>query len=117
LRIPFDKNVPVGVRRFLPDHDVHTVVQMPWPDRLESGELVTMAEQAGFDVLVTSDQNIRHQQNLPGRKLALAVLGSDIWPAVRLHSAAIAARVDAATPGGYEFIEIRLPAKPPTNGG
>ncbi len=99
MRILSDKNVPVGVRGFLPNREVHTFVEMQWPDQLESGELLTMAEQAGFDVMVTSDQNIRYQQNLSGRKLALVVLGSNIWPAVRHHSTQIAARVDEATPG------------------
>jgi hypothetical protein len=76
-----------------------------------------MAEQAAFEVLVTSDQNIRYQQNLEGRKLALVVLGSNIWPVVRQHSVAIMARVDGATPGGYYFIEMPLPPKPRRNSG
>src|SRR5947207_2155223 len=63
LRILFDKNVPVGVRRFLLEHEVHTVVEMGWPDQLENGELLKISEESGFDVMVTSDQNIRHQQN------------------------------------------------------
>jgi hypothetical protein len=71
LRILFDKNVPVGARRFLPDHEVHTVVEMGWPDQLENGELLKVAEEFGFAIVVTSDQNIRYQQNLSGRKLAL----------------------------------------------
>jgi predicted nuclease of predicted toxin-antitoxin system len=111
LRIVFDKNVPVGVRRFLSKHDVRTFVEMQWHPQLENGELLKTAEASGFDVLVTSDQNIRHQQNLTGRKLALVVLGSNIWPVVRDHGAAIAAKVDAATPGGYEFIEMPLPPR------
>jgi hypothetical protein len=112
LRILFDKNVPVGVRGFLLKHEVHTVVEMQWPNQLENGELLKMAEQAGFDVLVTSDQNIRYQQNLAGLKLALVALGSNIWPVVRQYGAAIMARVDGATPGGYDFIEMPLPPKP-----
>jgi hypothetical protein len=64
LRIVFDKNVPVGVRRFLSKHEVRTFAQMHWHPQLENGELLSMAEAAGFDVMVTSDQNIRHQQNL-----------------------------------------------------
>jgi predicted nuclease of predicted toxin-antitoxin system len=112
LRILFDKNVPVGVRGFLPNHEVHTFVAMQWPDQLENGELLTMAEQAGFDVMVTSDQNIRYQQNLSGRNLALVVLGSNIWPVVRQYGAAIAARVYGASPGGYDFIEMPLSPKP-----
>jgi hypothetical protein len=111
LRIAFDKNVPVGVRHFLSKHDVRTFVEMQWHPQLENGELLKTAEASGFDVLVTSDQNIRHQQNLTGRKLALVVLGSNIWPVVRDHGAAIAAKVDAATPGGYEFIEMPLPPR------
>jgi hypothetical protein len=114
LRILFDKNVPVGVRRFLAHHEVHTVVEMRWPEQLENGELLKMAEESGFDVLVTSDQNIRYQQNVTGRKLAL-VLGSNIWPVVLNHGAEVTARMDAAKPGSYDFIEMPL-LKPRRNG-
>jgi hypothetical protein len=76
LRILFDRNVPVGVRRFLPGHEVRTFVEMRWHPRLENGELLKAVEEAQFDVMITSDQNILHQQNLTGRKLALVVLGS-----------------------------------------
>jgi hypothetical protein len=117
LRILFDKNVPVGVRRFLPEHEVHTVVEMQWLDQLENGELLKVAEESGFDVLVTSDQNIRYQQNLTGRTLALVVLGSNIWPVVRDHGAEITAKVDAAKPGSYDLVEMPLPPKPRRNGG
>ena len=112
MRILFDKNVPVGVRRFLRGHEVHTVVEMGWPDQLENGELLKVAEQSGFDVMVTSDQNIRYQQNLAGRKLALVVLGSNIWPIVQRYWTAIVASIDAATPGSYGFIEMPLPPRP-----
>ena len=111
MRIVFDKNVPVGVRRFLPEHQVRTFVEMQWHPQMENGELLKAAEASGFDVMVTSDQNIRYQQNLADRKLALVVLGSNIWPVVRDHGAAIAAKVDAATPGSYEFIEMPLPSR------
>ena len=111
MRIVFDKNVPVGVRRFLSEHEVRTFVEMEWHPQMENGELLKAAESSGFDVMVTSDQNISHQQNLAGRKLALVVLGSNIWPVVRDHGAAIAAKVDAATPGSYEFIEMPLSPK------
>ena len=112
MRILFDKNVPVGVRRFLSEHEVRTFVEMQWHPQLENGELLKGGEAAGFDVILTSDQNIVHQQNLTGRKLALLVLGSNIWPIVRAHGATIAAKVNAATPGSYDFIEMPLPPKP-----
>jgi hypothetical protein len=79
----FDKNVPVGVRRFLIGYEVRTFAQMQWHLQLENGELLTTGDADGFDVMVTSDQNTRYQQNLTGRKLVLAVLGSNIWPIVR----------------------------------
>ena len=56
MRILFDKNVPAGVRGFLPNHEVRTFVEMHWPDQLENGELLTMAERAGFDVMVDSNR-------------------------------------------------------------
>jgi hypothetical protein len=61
--------------------------------------------------MVTSDQNIVYQQNLTGRKLALVVLGSNIWPIVRSHGATITAKVDTVTPGSYDFIEMPLPPR------
>ena len=112
MRVLFDKNVPVGVRRFFDKHEVWTVAEMGWPAQLENGKLLESAETAAVDVMITSDQNIRHQQNLAGRKLALVVLGSNIWPIVRNHGAAIAARVAAAGPGSYDFIEMPVPPKP-----
>ena len=109
MHILLDKNVPVHVRRFLPQHEVRTLAAMQWPERLKNGELLNAAEQAGFETLLTADQNIRYQQNLTGRKLALVVLGSNFWPVVQHHEAEIAAAVDAATPGSYGFIEMPLP--------
>lgn len=111
MRIVFDKNVPIGVRRFLSPHYVRTFVEMQWHPQLENGQLLEAAEAAGFDVMITSDQNIRYQQNLTGRKLALLVLGSNIWPVVRNHGPAIAAKVESSRPGRFEFIEMPLPPK------
>jgi hypothetical protein len=116
LRILFDKNMPEPVRHFLPHHEVRTIRDMGWPSRIENGELLKAAEAHGFDVLVTADQNIRYQQNWQGRKLALVVLGSNIWPVVRRHEVSIRQAVDSATPGGYVFIEMPLPPKPPRTG-
>jgi len=112
LRVLFDKNVPVGVRRFLAKHEVRTFVDMKWRPQLENGELLKSAETSGFEVLVTADQNMKYQQNLAGRKLGLVVLGSNIWPIVRNHGGTIAAKVDASKPGDYHFIEMPVPPKP-----
>ena len=113
LRILLDHNVPVGVRSFLDKHEVRTIIEMGWPPQMENGELLRTAETANFDALVTSDQNIRYQQDARSRKLALIVLGSNIWPIVRNYADEIAAEVEAARPGSCVFIEMPLPPKPP----
>jgi hypothetical protein len=112
LRILFDKNVPVGVRYFLPAHEVRTVTELKWHPQLQNGELLRAAEAEAFDVLVSCDQNITHQQNLTGRSLALVVFGSNIWRVVRVYRLSIVASVDAARPGGYYFIEMPHSVKP-----
>lgn len=109
LRILFDHNVPVGVRAFLKKHDVCTVVEMSWPPQMENGDLLDAAEAAGFDVFVTSDQNIRHQQNPKGRRFALIILGSNVWPIVRKYGTDIATQIDKAVRGTLVFIEMPLP--------
>lgn len=112
MRILLDHNVPVGVRTLLPEHEVHTVVEMQWPSQIENGELISAAESKKFDVLVTSDQNIERQQNLRGLRLAFIVLGSNIWPVVRSYRQAIANALQKVTPGSLQFIEMTLPKKP-----
>jgi hypothetical protein len=86
---------------------VCTFVELGWPPQLENGKLLCAAETAEFDVLVTSDQNIRYQQNLTGRRLALVVLGSNIWPLVREHAIEIAEKVDAATGAAINSLKFR----------
>ena len=108
MRIVFDKNVPVGVRSFLSKHEVHTFVEMQWHPQLENGELLTAAEASGFDVLVTSDQNIRHQQNLTGRKIAFVVIGNQQWPTLRRYVDRVVVAVNAAAPGSFTEVEIPI---------
>ena len=60
----------------------------------------------GFDLLVTTDKNVRYQQNLAGRKISIVVLGNSPWWLVRQHLDEIVAAVNAATPGSYAEVEI-----------
>ena len=78
-------------------------------DTLTNGDLLAEAERAGFEVLLTADKNMRYQQNLTGRRIALVVLSTPQWPLVRLHLDIIAAAVNAATPGSYA--EVAIPYK------
>ena len=105
MRVLFDQATPVPLRSFLQGHMVRTAAQERW-DRLPNGELLNAAEAAGFDVLLTADKNLRYQQNLSGRKLAIVVLGQGRWRLVRRHVAAVVAAVNAATPGSYTEVQI-----------
>jgi hypothetical protein len=73
---------------------------------MENGELIQKAEEAGYEVLLSTEKNIKYQQNLSSRKIALVVLGNSQWPMVRLCLDRIAAAVNAATPGSYSEVEI-----------
>jgi hypothetical protein len=80
---------------------------------LSNGELLNAAEEARFDVLLTTDRRIRYQQNLQARRIALVVLtGSTKWSRVREHADRIAAAIGAATPGSYLEIEIPFESEP-----
>jgi len=74
MRILLDQAVPVPIRLHLAGYEVRTAAQQGW-DTLKNGELLAAAEAANFDVLLTTDKNIRYQQNLAQRKIAIVVLG------------------------------------------
>ena len=105
MRILFDNGTPNPIARSLVGHDVAFARQIGWHE-LKNGELLRQAEEAGYDVLLTSDKNIRYQQNLSDRKIAIVVLGNQQWPDVRLHLDRIAAAINAATPSSYTEVEI-----------
>src|SRR5271156_5419396 len=104
--ILFDHGTPKGLARALPGHTITTAQARGW-DKLNNGALLNAAEEAGLDLLLTTDRRIRYQQNLAGRKIAIVVLtGTTKWARVRLHLERIAALVEAATPGNYAEVEI-----------
>jgi hypothetical protein len=105
MLIPFDNGAPRGLARFLTGHSVEEARARGW-EELSNGELIEIAEQAGFDVLVTTDKNIRYQQNLKTRKIALVVLEHSQWPMVRLVAENIIAAVNAAEPGSYVQVDV-----------
>ncbi len=105
MRVLFDQPTPVPLRAFLKGHAVTTTAHQGW-GRLKNGELLSAAEAAGFDVLVTTDKNMRYQQNLTGRKIAVIVLGKQQWPELQAHVQLVASAVNAATPGSYTEVDI-----------
>ena len=107
MLILFDQATPVPIRSFLEGHTVRTAAQQGW-DKLGNGDLLTAAEEAGFDLLLTTDKNMRYQQNLAGRKIAIVVLGQQQWPRLRPHILRVVTAIGAATPGSYVELEIPL---------
>ena len=105
MRIMFDQGTPVPLRRQLVGHAVTTAYERGWAT-LTNGALLDAVERAGYEVLITTDQNLRYQQNLPGRRLALVVLLSTSWPRIRTQVAAIQAVLDTITPESYHEIAI-----------
>ena len=93
------------IRPYLEGHTVRTAAQEGW-DRLRNGDLLTAAEEAGFDLLLTTDKNMRYQQNLAGRGIAIVVLSQQQWPRLRLHIQRVIEAVNAATPGSYAEVAI-----------
>ena len=106
MRILFDQGTPAPLRRHLGDHEVDTVAERGWSE-LDNGDLIARAEDEGYDILVTTDQNMRYQQNLAGRRLAAVVLLSTAWPYVRLQTEEIRAAISEVRPG--EFREVAIP--------
>ena len=77
MRILFDHGTPAGIARSLPGHEITEAIERGW-DRITNGELLKVAEAAGFELLLTTDKGIRYQQNLKGRKIAIVVLGTPL---------------------------------------
>ncbi len=101
----FDHVTPRGIARYLTGHAVTKAQERGW-DTLTNGDLLAEAERAGFDVLLTADKNMRYQQNLSGRRMALVVLSTPQWPLVRFRIEKIVAAVNSATPGSFAEVDI-----------
>ena len=105
MRVLFDQGIPVAIRDALHGHFVRTAHAQGW-STLSNGELLQVAEAAGFDVLLTTDTNLPQQQNLKGRKLAVVILSRNRWLLIRSRLAEIAAAVNVARPGTYSVVQI-----------
>jgi hypothetical protein len=108
MRVLFDHGTPAPLIRFLAGHAISRAQDRGW-DKLSNGDLLGAAEEAGFDLLLTTDKNIRYQQNLQGRRIALVVLSNPQWPELRPHVQLVVDAVNAATPGSY--VEVKIPDK------
>jgi hypothetical protein len=106
VRVLFDQGTPVPLRKYLVAHQVTTIFELGWSN-LKNGELLQKSEESGFSVLVTTDQNLRYQQNLSSRKIAIVVLTTTSWPRIERAVERVAKAVDSAAPSSY--VEIVIP--------
>jgi hypothetical protein len=104
MRILFGQGTPAPLRLALVGHMVATAYEMGWQE-LDNGSLLNAAE-AAFEVFITTDQNLRTQQNLAGRRLAILVLPTTSWPQIQRHAPEVLAAVNALVPG--ELRELRF---------
>jgi hypothetical protein len=105
MLILFDQATPVPLRPYLKGHVVRTAAQQGW-DRLRNGDLLGAAEAAGFNMLLTTDRNMRYQQSLAGKKIAVLVLSRQQWGQLRSHVQLVVDAVNAAAPGSFAEVEI-----------
>jgi hypothetical protein len=105
VKILFDQGVPKPLQPWLTGHEVHRAFQLGWAAK-KNGELLTLAENAGFQLLITTDQNLRYQQNLRGRKIGVFVLGRGNWPEIEPYAQQIAEKINAIKEPGIHFFAI-----------
>ena len=106
MRILLDQGTPAPLRRVLEGHEVSTAYERGW-STVSNGDLIRLAEQEGYELLITTDTNLRCQQNLAGRSIAILVLSTTSWPRIR-RAAALVVRSLAESRTGH-FQELRIP--------
>jgi len=104
MRILFDQGTPAPLRHALDQHTVATAYERGW-STVTNGDLLTRAE-IEFDVLITTDQNLRHQQRIEDRDLAVLVLPTTSWPRIRENIPLILQALTALEPGTVRLVEF-----------
>jgi len=108
LKVLFDQGTPAPLRGYPQEHTADTLAEKGWSDK-DNGALPDLAEHEGYDVFVTTDQNLRHQQNLARRQIGIVVLLATAWPDVRLRTREIDEAISLARPGKVREVSIRVP--------
>ncbi len=104
MKVIFDENVPAPLRQFLAHHEVTTVQLQGWTG-IGNGQLLRQVD-GRFEVLIIADKNLRYQQNLSNRSVALVELPTNRWPLLQGIAARIVVSVDQARPGSYTIVEL-----------
>jgi hypothetical protein len=104
VRVLFDQGEPAPLREHLQGHEVATAFELGW-STASNGELLSLAE-SKFDVFVTTDRNLRNQQNLAGRRIAIVVLPTTSWPRLQGIMSRITAELNSIQPGEYRPVPL-----------
>jgi len=105
MKVLFDQGTPLPLRRFLHPHEVDSAAERGWSE-LDNGELLDQAEAGGYDALITTDQNLRYQQNLQGRRIGILVLLTTSWPRIQGRAEEVRVALESLGEGGYA--EVRF---------
>jgi len=105
MKLLFDQGTPVPLRRFLHPHEVDTAAECGW-SAIENGDLISAAEAAGYDAIVTTDQNLKYQQNLKERIIAIVVLKTTSWPRIKKSVDFVVSEIESVSPRDYREITI-----------
>ena len=105
MKILFDQGTPAPLRHSLAGHVVTTAFERGWSN-LQNGDLIRVAEADDFHTLITTDQNLRYQQNLRGRKLAILVLLTTSWPKMKTQVEKVVAAVNSLQSGDYRELDF-----------
>ena len=105
MRILFDHCTPAPLRRYITGHTVDTAAERGW-SRLQNGSLLSAAEADGYDLLITTDQDMSYQQNLSRRRISLLLISDNSWPRIRTHVDAIASAIPQTRQGQLTVVSI-----------
>ena len=105
MRVLFDQGTPLPLRWHLRPHEVDSAAELGWSE-LQNGELLDHAEAAGYDALVTTDQQLRHQQKLAGRRIRVLVLMTTSWPRIHPRASAVRTALERLLEGQYAEVSF-----------
>ena len=104
MKVLLDEDLPHNLRLHLISHEVSTAAYLGW-NGLKNGALLKAADEAGFEALLTGDQNLSYQQNLTDRRIAILALSCQEWRLMQSHLTVILAALDRATPGSFQLVQ------------
>jgi predicted nuclease of predicted toxin-antitoxin system len=110
VRVLLDENLPHKLRHLIKGHDLQTASYKGWSG-VKNGDLLRLAEEDGFELLLTGDRNLMYQQSMTGRRIAIVTLSAQNWLAVQANISKIQAALDTSLPGSFQAVELSRPRR------